>query len=1219
MLQNIWVRRVAWMLAAVAGLWLLGWLAVPPLLKSQIESRASQALGRQVTLGAIDFKPWSLELTLTDLSIATADGSASQFKLARAYVDAELQSLVRMAPVVDALELDRPQIRLAHLGQGLYDIDDILARLKTPADSEPASPLRFALHNLVLQGGEVDFADHTTTGVRQHALRKLLVAVPFLSNFESQRDVVVSPRLAFELNGSDFDTSAQVTPFALTAKGDAQLKISDFDLAPYLPYLPAGLPVRPRGAVVDADLKLGFQRSPESTVRLSGAVTVRDLSVVDAAGAALAAVDSVRVELGDVRPLEQKWHLALVEVSKPRVQLVRERNGQFNWELKSLAKPASAIKKEAADADSTGAGGSKAPWSIQLDRFAVLGGGVNWTDKAVQTTSKLALTELEVSATNLRWPEVKAEGAQGEALVEGSAKLPLKGGPASLWRFKAAGSQQRGTAQASVEGLSLAVAAPYVAQYLEPGVRAMVDAQVGARWQGQQVTATVDRLAVRDAALVDAKPLAKVRNRPVGAPARTAVVSSSDMPRFKLLEVSDVSLDPVARSARVGKVLLQQASSGLRREADGRWMFESWLKPAPETAKPEVEAAQNQAAAPWKVELGELNVQDGSVAVADRLPAKPVRLEMSAVTMQVRGAQLDGKKAANVKLLARARSGQVQPGTLLRYEGNLAWAPVALQGAVEVTNFPAHVVVPYFADQLNVDVLRADASFKGQLRVADTPAGPQVQLRGDAALDEFQAHSNRSGNSGLGEELLAWKSLTVPGIDLSLATGLATRVAVREASLLDYYARIVVSPEGRINLQDLLKQQPAAAAQAGTAAPAAEIQVGPISLINGKVLFSDRFIKPNFTANLSDLTGKLSQFSSRTKDGVVQLADLELRGRAEGSATLEVIGKVNPLAKPLALDIVGKVRELELPPLSPYSIRHAGYGIERGKMSVDVHYAVQGDGQLTAENKLVLNQLTFGDKVEGAPNSLPVKLAVALLADRNGVIDLDLPISGSLNDPQFSLGPVIWKAITNLLAKAITAPFSLIANALGGGGSSELSSVAFAPGSPALTDAAKAGLDTVAKALQERSALRVTVVGTAHFEAEREALKRERLSALLLAEKRRTAAARSQDAASVLVYSPEEMPVLLRAAYRRADIVKPRNLVGLAKDLDVPEMEGLLLANISVNEDAVRDLALQRAVVVKDYLALKKVPTDRLFLGAVKTAGAAADAKPHAELQLTSQ
>ena len=185
-----------------------------------------------------------------------------------------------------------------------------------------------------------------------------------------------------------------------------------------------------------------------------------------------------------------------------------------------------------------------------------------------------------------------------------------------------------------------------------------------------------------------------------------------------------------------------------------------------------------------------------------------------------------------------------------------------------------------------------------------------------------------------------------------------------------------------------------AATRAATepAALAAQVTVGPINLVNGKVLFSDHFIKPNYSADLTELNGKLGQFASESQGGVVQLADLALRGRAEGTATLEVTGKVNPLAKPLALDIQGKVRDLDLAPLTAYSVKYAGYGIERGKLSMDVKYTVQPDGQLAASNNLVLNQLSFGDKVEGAPNSLPVKLAVALLADSNGVIDLNLPI-----------------------------------------------------------------------------------------------------------------------------------------------------------------------------------------------------------------------------------
>jgi len=117
----------------VVVLWALAWLAVPPLLKSQVEARGSEALGRKLTIGAVDFKPWSLELTLNDLAIASADGKTSQFQVARVYVDAELQSLLRMAPVVDALTVEAPQLRITHLGQGHYDFDDILARFSQPA------------------------------------------------------------------------------------------------------------------------------------------------------------------------------------------------------------------------------------------------------------------------------------------------------------------------------------------------------------------------------------------------------------------------------------------------------------------------------------------------------------------------------------------------------------------------------------------------------------------------------------------------------------------------------------------------------------------------------------------------------------------------------------------------------------------------------------------------------------------------------------------------------------------------------------------------------------------------------------------------------------------------------------------------------------------------------------------------------------------------------
>ena len=346
------------------------------------------------------------------------------------------------------------------------------------------------------------------------------------------------------------------------------------------------------------------------------------------------------------------------------------------------------------------------------------------------------------------------------------------------------------------------------------------------------------------------------------------------------------------------------------------------------------------------------------------------------------------------------------------------------------------------------------------------------------------------------------------------------------------------------------------------------------------------------------------------------MADLELRGKAEGTASLEILGKLNPLVTPLALDITGKVRDLELPPLSPYAVKYSGYGIERGKMSVDVNYVVLPDGRLTASNKLVLNQLSFGDKVAGSTASLPVKLAVALLADRNGVIDLDLPISGSLNDPQFSLGPVIVKVILNVIVKAITAPFSLLAHALGGGGD-ELGRVDFAAGSAQLSPDARAGLDKVAKALAERPALMLTVAGTSSLDAERDGFQREQLAEKVRAEKRRQMA-RDGLARSRLRQASARTNTrrCSRRFTSRADLPKPRNLIGLVKDQPVAEMEKLLLAGIPASPEALHELAVKRAISVKDYLVSRGLPPARLFLGAAKAVPPEAKSTPHAELNL---
>lgn len=1298
LLGNRWLRRLVWAVGALLALWALAWLVVPPLLKSQAQKIASEQLGRKVTIGAVDFKPWSLELTLTDLKIATADGAADQLAIGRIYIDSELQSVLRLAPVVDALVVDAPHVRLTHLGDGKYDIDDIVARLNKPSDKPPGDPPQFALYNLALTGGTVDFTDKTVN--RTHELRDLAIGVPFVSNLETHAEVTVAPRLAFKLNGSAFDSAAQGTPFTETRKSDASLRITGFNLAPYLGYLPASLPVRLVSAVLSADLKVAFEQKPQATVRVTGSVQADGVKVATpapggGAGAELLAFDALKAVLADVRPLQQSIHLSLVELTAPRLSAHRNAAGQLNLALAPPATTSMAQNATNSIAINEAQTGTAAPkgsktatvsaWKVNVDKVALRGGRIGWMDETTPRPAQLAVEDLTLDASGIALPFAQPLQFSGAGRVVDAGPAAASVGVGSL-TFSGQATDRTATVTASVGALPLALGAPYVAGILEPTLAGQLAADLGVLWAADPAALQIEARALT---------LTDLALRPAAG--------KGDLASIRKIEVQGARVDVPQQSVTVDKLAISTPRAKVERAADGRWMFERWLKTQPVAAQAAAKPQKPAAAVPaWKVLLAEVSVDAGAVAFSDLAQPKPVAFDVSNLKLLARNFAPDGAKPAPFNLSARLGTGRSEPGRI-DYQGTLALQPLAAAGQLTVNALPVHAFEPYFGDALNIELLRADASYKGQVRYSATPGGPAVKLAGDVLLEEFRANSvqvsapqaaSATASAGtataalrIAEELLNWKALSVRGLEVSLAPGSTTLVDVKETVLSDFFARVIINEAGRINLQDLVKSAAAPGTATGTttaaaptpsaavtapggpvsaeggggpvaansvansraltgtqgqndsktgtagpttaAGPAPVINVGPVSLVNGRVFFSDRFVRPNYSANLSELTGKLSAFSSVSPTGSPQLADLELRGRAEGTASLEILGKLNPLAQPLALDITGKVRDLELPPLSPYSVKYAGHGIERGKMSVDVSYKVEPSGQLTASNNIVLNQLTFGEKVEGAPASLPVRLAVALLADRNGVIDINLPISGSLNDPQFSLGPVIFKVIVNLIVKAITSPFSLLASAFGGGGD-ELSSVAFAPGSAVLGAEARAGLDKVAKALTDRPALKMTVVGTASLEAEREGYKRERLKALLAAEKRRASVVAGQTATAVVTVSEAEAPALLKEVYRRADMPKPRNVIGMAKDIPPAEMEALLLANIPANDDVMRELALQRGVAVKDYLASRQLPVERLFLGAAKAvpaqatgaapASATAPAKwsPRAELNLAT-
>jgi Domain of Unknown Function (DUF748) len=658
------------------------------------------------------------------------------------------------------------------------------------------------------------------------------------------------------------------------------------------------------------------------------------------------------------------------------------------------------------------------------------------------------------------------------------------------------------------------------------------------------------------------------------------------------LAIEGGEIDLVRRAMTFTKISVDAPRTVVRRLADGTL---NWVQVVKRPAAGETrEITSASPPTPWSIAVREAEIARGDVQFEDRATEPAVKLRASAIAGTVRNIFGDGSEPAEFALRTRFGSG----GTLV-VNGGVRWDAPSANVRIDARNLDVAALRPYVAARLNGEVASAEASAKGTLTVSKPKA--------DAALQAAYSGSVRLSNfyalDGASNDLLKWQALDIDKVAVKIGDA-PPIVDLGKITLHDFFARVIVSEQGRLNLLDLVKRDstPAGEATKTVAAPSdpatqprPTIRIAAIELARGNVNFTDNFVKPNYTANMTALGGTVSALASDS----IEPATMELSGKIDDEAPVQIGGRLNPLAPTVFLDIEGSTKGVDLPRLTSYSIKYAGYPIVKGKLSMDVKYKIE-DQKLTASNHLFLDQLTFGERVESpTATKLPVLLAVSLLKNSRGEIDINLPISGTLNDPKFSIGGLIVQVIVNLLTKIVTAPFSLLAAAFGGGGE-ELGYIEFAPGAATLTAAQTQRLQTLAKALNDRPGLRLDIIGRVDPTTDTEGILRSKYDAKLKAAKVRQlvrAGGESVDPAKVTI-AEGERPALITAVYAEEKIPdKPRNFIGMAKTLPAAEMEALIRANLAVVPEDLRALANQRASAVRNVLETEgKISRERLFL-----------------------
>jgi len=890
----------------------------------------------------------------------------------------------------------------------------------------------------------------------------------------------------------------------------------------------------------------------------------------------------------------------------------------------------------------------KSPWPLVVRRLAITDARLSYTDR-----SQGEVFSTEIGPTTVALRDFHT-GGKGHAPGEFSATTEL--GETLKWSGRVSFAPLRSSGDIELGRLSLKKYEPY---YRSRTRFDLLDGRMNIAGH-YEFSLENGQPSLR---LSDGKVLLKtLRVAPRG--------QSEPVVALDQIEVTDAAATWPAISADVGRAVVSGGSVNVCRTASGIDLVTLFTpiagqsEQAPAVALAPVETTTPTA--PLNVKVGAITLRGLTVNIEDQTTPRVAKHQLSDLSCDLRNLSL-AEPSNPMPFGFRAN---YAPEGEVHMAGTLTLAPMKAELGVELTNISLAGLSPYaemFAD-LRVGRGRLTTALYVGVRLSPGMA-PVLSAQGELNVDNFAVHDATEV-----DELVSWRSLAIKGLEYSTEP---SKLLATEIYWLEPAGHFIVGADGKTNLGQALRvgaheaeAAPEVAfpknktAPAPTAGPLGDMMLSLDRFVLDKAAFdfTDRSLQPNVHVVLNQFSGTVEGLSTSE----LARASVDIRGRVDGVTPVVISGKTNPLSIDAFTDLKVTLKGMELVPIGPYVGKFAGYELQRGSLTLDIKYSIK-KRKVDAANVVTIDQFTFGNATKSPDaTKLPVRLAVALLRDTSGKIILDVPVQGSLDDPSFRVGRVVWRVITNLLAKAATSPFALLGSMFGGGKGEELSYQSFLPGENVpVSDEEIKKLDVVAKALKERPTLRLDIIGgydeTVDANVLREQVLENQMRNIIWNDRRMVDPTITLEQIQLdpmqkngmirrLFYRafPKEKPKHLKpgdpgyseesvasqrgnlGAFQRKkkavapvpmqrqelDAVKKDKSDGTAdttsevkdvKPLGFDEMKSRLLALITVEEEAYRKLATDRASAVRQYLInIGEVPAERLSLVAITSDQAAA-------------
>jgi len=1157
---------------------LLSITALPWLIRSQAVKAIQESTGRVAHIEKVSFNPFTLTLTVSKFGIEGIN-AAPFINIDNLRVSLGIASIYKWAVVIDEVTISSPSLSFARLDENSYSFSDILERLNKQPKKESKSELRYSINNITLHNGSIDFDDRAVSSGKKNTVRNLEIGIPFVSNIPYLIEKYIDPKLSAVVNDAQFSFGGKTKPLSKSRETSVNIQIKQLDLPRYAAYSPVKLPVVLTSGSLTVDSEINYRISSDNApeLHINGLLQLDGITINNKDGRDLLKLPLMKVKASQLEIFARQFAIDSILLDGLEIFASRDQKGE--WIYKSLLPvadkpaPTSEVAKNTAK-PATPNDKKQKPSIFSVASFSAINASLHFNDALPTGGFKTTASDIDIKINNLTNAQDKMAEYDFSMLLDNQATFRTDG-TFSVEPLKA-------TAAVELSDLQLQKAWPYLAQFLTAPVKGNLDASVDVTYDRQNGLAASNGSAV-------VKSLSTSYGRKEGFD-------------LALLEIKGASFNQKENLGVVDNVLMSKGSISLSKKGDGSISLLSLLKQkgtgksaaAPATTVTSKKATS--AAKPFSWSLKRFQLERFNATVTDKSrTGKPV---FKLTNSQMNLTNLNGPKFTPAGLKFSSTFNKATP---LKINGMLTPMPFRYKGDLKVGNLKIRDFEDYFPDTVNVFVI------SGTL---DTAMNVDISLKNDKPVGSYRGslgvRSFHCIDSVAEEDLLKWESLQLDQIKGTLEP---FNLGVKEVALNNVYSRVVVRKDGTLNLQNLVdkpevvkqaqvpatsaeKQEPKVPETAAVSRP--QITIGAVTVQDGTMSFTDRHLPQTFNSTFYNLGGRVSGLSSKDSD----LADVDLRGNLENHSPLQITGRINPLRNDLFIDLKVSFKDIDLSPVTPYTGTYLGYAVEKGKLFLELKYLIDKK-KLTSENKVFIDQFTFGKKVESdKATSLPVRLAVALLKDRKGEIHLDLPVTGRTDDPEFSIWGVVWQVVKNLITKAVTSPFALLSS-LGGSGQ-DFSSVQFAVGSSKLTAPEESKLMALAKALADRPGLKVEIKGYVEKERDAEGYRRESLNQKLrnekflqLAKDREVKEGESADSVQI---TPEETSKLLKAVYKKEKFPKPRNVIGFVKSLPDDEMRKLIITNTVVGETELQKLARDRATAVMNFLVKKgEMPPQRLF------------------------